>query len=302
MFEFPTSSGLLASKHLVGYAVLALLGASLGGYAIHERNNAQDLNAKNQQTTAALTQTKQELMDLTTRVNLLAAQKDEQAAAPTRAADAPRTRRSDADASRPVHVVVHHQDSRYSKLQAQVDAQGKAIEETKNALAGTQSDLVNTRTELTGSIAHTHDELVLLEKKGERNYTEFDLYKSKEFQHKGPFGIRLKKANEKHQYADLELIVDDRNLQQKHVNLYQPVMFSTPDSPQASEVVINNVSKNHIHGYISAPKYRQSELASMANAADNGAQAGNAQNGDNDIVHANAQAAPPREKLPVPQQ
>jgi hypothetical protein len=33
--------------------------------------------------------------------------------------------------------------------------------------------------------------------------------------HEGPFGIRLKKANSKHQYADLELMVDDRNLSQK---------------------------------------------------------------------------------------
>ena len=65
-------------------------------------------------------------------------------------------------------------DPRFKKLQEQLDAQGKAIDDTRTGLASTQGDLVNTRTELSGSIAHTHDELVVLQKKGERNYAEFD--------------------------------------------------------------------------------------------------------------------------------
>jgi hypothetical protein len=176
-------------------------------------------------------------------------------------------------------------------MQSQLDAQNKAIEDTRSQLASTQGDLNNTRTELTGSIAHTHDELVLLQKKGERNYYEFDLSKAKQFQHDGPFGVRLKKANIKHQYADLELMVDDRTLSQKHVNLYQPVMFYVPDSGQPVEIVINSITKDHIHGYVSAPRYRQSELASMSNA--NGS-AGNTQ-------AINSESEAPRQKLPPPQ-
>lgn len=163
-------------------------------------------------------------------------------------------------------------------MQSQLDAQGKAIDDTRN-------DLTNARTELSGSIARTHDELVVLEKKGERNYVEFDLSKSKEFKREGPISISLRKANEKHQYADLALIVDDRDLSQKHVNLYQPAMFYQPDSPQPVEIVINQISKNHIHGYISAPKYRQSELAAASSQDQS----------------ANPAAQPPvRQKLPVP--
>ena len=188
------------------------------------------------------------------------------------------------------------EDPRLKKLQSQIDTQGKEIEETRNDLASTQGNLDNTRTELTGSIARTHDELVVLEKKGERSYFEFDIAKSKEFQRNGPFGIRLRKANVKHQYADLELMVDDRNLSQKHVNLYQPVMFYTPDSPQAVEIVINEVSKDHIHGYVSAPKYKKSELTAMANAPGANAAPGSGQAATN----ANEQPAP-RQKLTVPQ-
>jgi hypothetical protein len=34
-------------------------------------------------------------------------------------------------------------------------------------------------------------------------------------------------------------------------------------------VVINDISKDHIHGYASASKYSQSELTSMSNAGAN---------------------------------
>jgi len=184
-------------------------------------------------------------------------------------------------------------DSRLKKLQTQLDAQGKAIDQTRADLTNTQGDLSNARTELTGSIAKTHDELVSLEKRGERNYFEFDITKSKEFKHEGPIAIRLGKANSKKGYADLMLIVDDRNLQQKHVNLYQPAMFYEPDSPQPVEVVINDVSKDHIHGYVSAPKYRQSELASNDNGTP-GTDSGIVTPGSG-----NTQPAP-RQRLPLP--
>jgi hypothetical protein len=285
------------SKRVVAYvASVVVAGGALGGYAVHEQRAARDLAAQNQQTDAALEATRNQVGELTAKVNAMAAAQQTQpqpaqqapAAAPA-PAPAPQVRWS---ATKPAHR--SGESSRLKKMQAQLDAQGKALETTQSDLATTQSDLSNTRTELTGSIAHTHDELVLLEKKGERSYFEFDLYKSKQFQHDGPFGVRLKKANEKHQYADLELMVDDRDLSQKHVNLYQPVMFSTPDSPQPVQIVINSIGKDHIHGYVSAPRYRQSELASMSSST-----AGNAST--DPATGSNTTASSARQKLPAPQ-
>ena len=281
MFELST----VPAKPVALIAGVLALGGTLGGYAIHEHNAAQALAAKNEQTTAALTQTQHELADLASKVNVLVARSDAQPAAPGAVASA--------NSARATAPRARKEDPRFKKLQSQLDAQGKAIEETRGDIALTQGDLLNTRTELSGSIAHTHDELVVLQKKGERNYAEFDISKSKQFEHKGPFGVRLKKANVKHQYADLELIVDDRTLSQKHVNLYQPVMFYTPDSSQPVEVVINNISKDHIHGYISTSKYRQSELASMSNTTDNGNQAA-------DQPAASDAQPSQRKKLPLP--
>jgi hypothetical protein len=263
------------------------------GYAVHEHHAAEQLAAQNQQVTAQLSATQSQLNQLTAKVSELSVRSEAQAATPAAAA---------APASTPAVVTgaraagkpraSRAAEPRLTKMQAQLDAQGKAIEEA-------QGDLASTRTELTGSIAKTHDELVVLEKRGERSYFEFDLQRSKAFTHEGPVGVSLRKANLKHQYADLELMVEDRDLVQKHVNLDQPVMFYQPDTEQPIQLVINDITKDHIHGYVSAPKYRKSELASMSGDGANpasGADQGQAANSD-----AQSAASAPRKKLTVPQ-
>ncbi|HVW77900.1 MAG TPA: hypothetical protein VHB45_09815 [Alloacidobacterium sp.] len=275
-------------KRLAPYVVAVVVGGAGLGYAVHEHHAAQSLATQNEQISATLASTHSQLEDLTAKVNALAAppkpapEPAPASSASTHIASGPAGQH--AGASR-----LHENNRRYSKLQAELDAQNKRIDET-------QSNLENARTELTSSIARTHDELVLLEKKGERAYFEFDIQKSKQFQREGPLGIRLKKANTKHGYADLELMVDDRNLSQKHVNIFQPVTFYASDSQQPLEVVINDVTKNHIHGYVSAPKYSQAELASAAVPGTESASA----NPSAQTVSSSAQP-PTRKKLPVPQ-
>ena len=287
----PLAQG-MGHKTIGIFAAILAVGGALGGYAIYEHNSAQNLAAQNAQATATLTATQHQLGDLTAKVNELAARDQAQAAASnaSQAQSAP-----SGAGQRSSAVRVRRDDPRFKKLQSQIDAQGNAIDQTRNDLTSTQGDLSNTRTELTGSIAHTHDELVLMQKKGERDFAEFDISKSKQFKKVGALQIRLKKTNDKHQFADLDLMVNDRNLSQKHINLFQPVMFSTPDSPQPVEVVINDIGKDHIHGYVSAPKYRQSELASMSDA-----QANAQQNQNQEQPNPNDQP-PPRQKLQLPQ-
>lgn len=256
-----STAGVSLGKHVIPIVAAVVLGGAGLGYAVHEHSSAQNLAAQNQQMTSQLNTTHSQLDALSAKVNEMA-----QANEAAKAAQAAQAQQQAEVAKRSAGHRGAVVDSRYKKIQSQLDAQGKAIDAARADLANTQNDLSSTRTELTGSIAHTHDELVLLEKKGERSYFEFDLTKSKEYKRLGPISVSLRKANEKHQYADLQLMVDDRNLTQKHVNLYQPSMYYQPDSPQPIEIVINEVSKNHIHGYISAPKYRQSELTAMSNA------------------------------------
>ncbi len=115
-----------------------------------------------------------------------------------------------------------------------------------------------------GSIARTHDELVVLQKRGERNYAEFRLDRSKDFQKVGTVSLGLRKADTKHKRYNLELIVDDVKLEKKNVSLYEPVYLTVSDRPQPMEVVVNQISRNEVRGYVSQPKYRKSELVSEA--------------------------------------
>ena len=246
----PLSPGAVGHRSLAITAALGVALLATAGYSVHQGRQVKQMAAQTAAVEASLSNTNAALERLTAKLNELSATKS-----------APEASRTPVRAHRQaVAGRVRLADGRWKKVQSQLDEQGEAIESTRH-------DLASARTELQGSIARTHDELVVLQRKGERNYNEFDLDKEKRFRAAGPIGVRLRKANVKHQYADLELLVDDVSLTKKHVNLYEPAMFYAAESEHPVELVINSISKNHIHGYVSAPKYRRSELAAMGQAA-----------------------------------
>jgi hypothetical protein len=173
------------------------------------------------------------------------------------------------------------ENKRYKQLQGELADQQKQLKDTQDQLAQTRSDLEgninSTRDELNGSIAKTHDELVALEQKGERSYFEFDLTKSKQFAHEGPVMISLRKADTKHKSYDLAMIVDDNQMNKKHVNLYEPIWIDGGDSSEV-QVVVNKIDKDHVHGYVSAPKYHQSASLTPAAAIGNSSAASEGSN------------------------
>jgi hypothetical protein len=264
-------------------AVLLLLVLGAAGYAFHERNVATKLATDNAAITANLNATRDQLNALSAKVNALDSQPSSEPA--TKPAAAIYRKPLTPAVSR--HTIRRSDDPRWKKMQGQLDDQGRQIESTR-------ADLASTRTELQGSIAKTHDELVLLEKKGERNYFEFDLDKANGFERQGPISIRLRKANTKHDYADLELLVDDSKLSKKHVNVFEPVVFYPADEKLPVEIVINSVTKNHIHGYVSAPKYRGADLQAMANSGSGDTSASGGQ------ASSDAKPSPARQRLPLP--
>jgi hypothetical protein len=250
MEEERIKSGGKISPLLVAVILLVLAVSAAIGYSLHQRNMADKLAAENVAANSALAQTQAQVQALTDKVNAL-----------TTPPPAPAQIVPANPAPHAKHASGHQrraEDARLKKMQSQLDAQDKEIASTRQDLTNA---LDSAKTELNGSIARTHDELVLLQKRGERNYYEFDLTKTKQFQRTGPVEVKLRKANIKHQFADLDLMVNDANLTQKHVNLYQPVTFYAEENGRPLELVINAVNKNHIHGYVSTPKYKQSELA-----------------------------------------
>jgi len=235
-----------------GAALLILVVAAVA-YALHERSVATQVAVQNSALASTLNAARDQISALSARLDTMNAQRSVEKSATPHSG----IYRKPLTAADTRHRI---DDRSWKKVQGQLDEQAKQIESARR-------DLANTRTELQGSIATTHDELVMLEKKGERNYHEFYLEKTAQFQREGPVGVRLRKANTKHEYADLEMLVDDFAVSKKHVNIYEPVVFYSADRKLPVELVINSISKNRIHGYVSEPKYKAGELEVVANSS-----------------------------------
>jgi uncharacterized coiled-coil protein SlyX len=229
-------------------ALIAALGLTLG-YVYRQQTNANRIVSHESEMSATISQMQTQIDSLTAKLNQATAPP-----APSAAAAHPRASR--ATPRRRTAT----ENGRLKDLQAVLADQQKQLKDTQDQVARTRSDfearLNSTRDDLNGSIARTHDELVALEQKGERNYYEFDLWKSKQFEHAGPVMISLRKTDAKHKHYDLAMVVDDNQLSKKNVNLYEPVWINGSDMQQL-QLVVNRVDKNHVHGYVSAPKYNQ---------------------------------------------
>jgi hypothetical protein len=238
-------------------------------YALRERSQVRELTASRDEAAAALTQTRAQVDQLSARMNALEAERQQPVPAAAPSGVAPQPRRAAVVRVPPRNRATA--DPRLKKIQDQLAEQQKQIasaqDEMKRSREEMEGRLDSTRTELNGSIARNHDELVELQKRGERNYYEFELSKSKQFQRTGPISISLRKADTKHKRFDLMLLVDDLQLEKKKVNVYEPVLIYLPDRPQPFELVINQVAKDQVKGYLSEPKYKKSELAASASAA-----------------------------------
>lgn len=117
-------------------------------------------------------------------------------------------------------------------------------------LQSIRGDLSNTNS----VIARNHDELVLLEHKGDRNYYEFTLVKGQK-KPVGTVSLELKKADAKKSKFTLTVYSDDKQYEKKDKNLNEPLQFYSGKDPGLFEIVVNSVSaKNTITGYLSTPK------------------------------------------------
>lgn len=136
----------------------------------------------------------------------------------------------------------------------------------KNDIAATRTDLEATKSKLdraagdmgvmSGLIARNHDDLEELKRRGDRNYYEFTLQKSKKPDRVGPVQILLKKTDAKRSQYTITVLADDKAIEKKDKTSGEPVQFYMKGSPRLTpyEIVVFDVSKNKITGYLSAPK------------------------------------------------
>jgi len=264
--QAPQSSG---HSKLLLYVLVAVLVCAIGismSYLSRERQQTRELAAANQGLSTSLTQVQTELQTVTDRLNHLSANRPGLSANRPGATgtEAPSRTRAKARVVTAKRAPVEPKDDpRLKQIQNRLSDQEKQIASAREDLGKTREDLQgnldSARDELSGSIARTHDELVALQRRGESDYFEFTLDKSKQFHRVGSLSVSLRKANVKRKSYDITLLVDDNQLQKKSVNLFEPVWINLADGSRPLELVVNKIDRDHIQGYVSEPKYKQSE-------------------------------------------
>ena len=161
-----------------------------------------------------------------------------------------------------------------SKVRDDANSTKARVGEVSTDLATVKTDAAATRAELektvanlnrtsgdlgvqSGLIATNSKELAALRSLGERNYTEFRLTKDKAPSKVGDIQMRLKSADMKKNRYTIEVIADDKLVEKKDRTVNEPIQLMLSRATQPFEIVVNEVKKDMIVGYVSAPKVQQ---------------------------------------------
>jgi len=149
-----------------------------------------------------------------------------------------------------------------NKVNTDVTGVKNDLEDTKGKLERATGDMGV----MSGLIARNHDDLEELKRKGDRNYYEFTIQKSKTPQHVGPVQISLNKTDQKRAKYTMTVLADDKSIEKKDKTAGEPVQFYMKGAARYApyEIVVFDVNKNQITGYLSTPK-----SAGAATAASN---------------------------------
>jgi chromosome segregation ATPase len=267
---------------------LPILGAGVlatGGYAAWQGSQAQNqadelhrqFSASQKETVALRSQISQSDADLQTalqalRGELSKTQKD--TSVQMTRAQMLSSRRADAIAGK----IVKRQDEQAAQLTAELGQVKESTSEAATRIDGittqvgsvktdvdtAKSDIQQTRSELqrargdmgqiSGLIATNSKEIQMLRDLGDRNIFEFTLTRGASAQKVGDIQIELRKADAKRNRFTLEVLADDKKVEKKDRTVNEPVQFYTASARQPYEVVINQVSKDKVQGYLATPK------------------------------------------------
>ena len=163
-------------------------------------------------------------------------------------------------------------DKKLSGLESNVNTQlaSKAstddVTKLNGDVSGVKNDLDATKSKLdratgdmgvmSGLIARNHDDLEELKRKGDRNYYEFSVQKSKTPQRVGPVQMSLNKTDQKKSKYTMTVLADDKSIEKKDKTAGEPVQFYVKGAQHYApyEIVVFDVGKNQITGYLSTPK------------------------------------------------
>ena len=265
------SGALLAS---IAIALLAAIGGLIWCYVLGSRlTSAQtelaDAKQQNTQMAAALRETNARLQvatdELGKSVGLTQKQLEERAQAiiSQEQADSQRLTNAQQQTAQQVKAV----STEVSNVKTDVGGVRTDLGKTQSDLATTISQLQSVRGDLSNTnsvIARNHDELVLLEHKGDRTFYEFTLTKGQK-KPVGTISIELKKADSKKNIFTLAITSDDKLVLKRDKGIDEPLQFYSGKEPALFEVVVNTInSKDQVSGYLSVPKNAPAPVTATA--------------------------------------
>src|ERR1700719_4668358 len=155
--------------------------------------------------------------------------------------------------------VKQESEEKINSVATEVGGAKKDIESTRTDLEATKGKLERATGDMgvmSGLIAHNRDDLEELRRRGDRNYYEFTVQKSKTPQRVGPVQVTLNKTDQKKGKYTMTVFVDDRSIEKRDKTAGEPVQFYLKGSSRMApyEIVVFDVGKNQIKGYLSTPK------------------------------------------------
>jgi hypothetical protein len=132
------------------------------------------------------------------------------------------------------------------------------VSATQSQLDKTIADLKSVRGDMgvqSGLIATNANELAALKLRGERNYMDIKLGRTKQPQRYGDITLLLKRTDPKKNRYTVDVMADDKLTEKRDKNINEPVQFYTGKGGRIPyELVINTVQKDMIVGYLSTPR------------------------------------------------
>ncbi|HLY19949.1 MAG TPA: hypothetical protein VKR61_22130 [Bryobacteraceae bacterium] len=162
--------------------------------------------------------------------------------------------------------------SQLTDVQQQASTANTKIGEVSGDVSTVKTDLGNTKAELektvanlnktigdlgvqSGYVATNAKELDALKRLGERNYFQFTLVKKdKAPKRVGDVSLKLKSADKKRNKYTLEVLADDKTVEKKDKGVNEPLQFYVAKAKQPYELVVNEIGKDQITGYLATPK------------------------------------------------
>jgi chromosome segregation ATPase len=124
----------------------------------------------------------------------------------------------------------------------------------RTGLDAARQELAANISDVKSQIARNGSELAELRRRGERDYFEFDMRKTKQFERIADVRVQLTKTDVKRQKFNVVIQADDDKIEKKDRGANEPVQFLVGRDRLRYELVVNYVDKDRIRGYLSTPK------------------------------------------------